>query len=171
MLIHTHKYERGKLRPLELDFFSKVVPLGMLISEWTVGKAEFLRVKSPRGMFASLIIAEIFVNSFAGQHPISKDEFNKKFSNNLSLIEVDKYWKGKSHNYGPKSFKAYREWSDFALDYSDIVCVDTRYRALLQTDSLEQQIQELSLTNAIDPLYNEKLKKVINSLGLEDFDF
>lgn len=170
MIIPTTTYNRYRLSAEEKEFFLRIIPLAKLISDWTYHKADFAGVPSPYGMAPSLVCAEIFLKSDFGKHPLSQANYNNKYSNNLTLMEVSKNWKGKAQDYEDKQYKAFKDWYDFATEYSDYICFSGNFNGLLNCYLLLDQVKFLSLTNSNPIDYNSKLISTIKSYGLEEID-
>jgi len=171
LIISVSKYNRSNLTSDQKDFFKNLVPLAGLIQEWSKTKAEFLNIRTPGGIKASLVMAEIIVESDCGNHPLSQPKYGNRYSNNLSLIRSDKYWTGKTQTYEDGNiYRAYPDWRAFAVDYTDYLCFNSQYRDLLNSYSLLDQINVLSIEKINSSAYNSILISTINSLGLEEFD-
>ena len=170
MLISLKTYNRGKLKPEQQEFLLKIVPLARLIAEWTQAKAEFLGIPNARGFKTSFILGDILYFSQFGEHPVSLEQFNNRYANNLGLIQADRYWRGKTHLFRGILYRAYQDWRSFAVDYSDYYCFSRRFDKILSSSNLLEQIELMSLTK-INPLdYNTEVIITITSLGLEEFD-
>lgn len=171
MIISVSKYNRSNLTEEQQEFFRNLVPLAVLIQEWSIGKAGFLNIKSPEGIKPSVVMAEIIVLTDCGNHPISQAKYINRYSNNLSLIKADKSWTGKTHKYiDNEVYRSYPDWRAYAVDYTDYICFNAEYRKLLENPNILDQINVLSLVKNNSSSYNSKLISTINSLGLEEFD-
>lgn len=149
------------------DFFMKVIPLGVLIQDWTHGKSQFRgKVYSPAGILAPIVIADILHKSNIGSHPISHPEYKGKYANNLVLLESGKLWGGKSHNHDGKTYRAYKTWRDFAVDFSDYIAFSGLYDAALRCNALHDQ---LSAYCESDRCYNkDSLLELIDTYHLAE---
>lgn len=152
------------------DFLYKVIPLARLIQEWTRSKAHFMRLASPCGLKASLTIAEIIIASEWGNHPVAQPVYERKYSNNLMLLEAGEHWKGKTHKHKNTKYRAYKNWSEFAVDYSDHKVFTREHDATLLATKVIDQINLTSLTKGTTIEYNKEIITIINSLGLLEFD-
>ncbi len=161
---------RSLLSIEQRDFFYKVVPYGRLIQDWTISKAEFMDIPTYAGVKASLIIADILLESGFGTHPLSREQYNNKYSNNLALIKADKYWKGKFHTYGRIKYRAYKDWYDFAANYSDYFVFSGKFLKVFQEVDTGNQLYYISLTKRNEKVYNEEITKLIYNLNLEEFN-
>lgn len=152
------------------DFLYKVIPLARLIQEWTRSKAHFIRLGSQGGLKASVTIAEIISVSNWGTHPIAQPNYERKYSNNLILLEAGEQWKGKTHSHSGRKYRAYKNWSEFAVDYSDHKVFTREFDSILLASQPIDQIKLISLTKASTIDYNKEIITIINSLGLLEFD-
>ena len=150
------------------DFITKLIPLGVLLQEWTCSKTMFRgKVFSPVGVHAGLLIADICVMSEYGSSPVSKPEYMKKDANNLVLLEAHKGWAGKPVTFNGKSYRTYKTWRDFAVDYSDHIVWSDRFNDVLRTSSLLTQINAFaSLRDST--CYTDRVKTIIETLKLSE---
>lgn len=149
------------------EAFRILAPLSSVISEWIWAKACFLN-KPYTNIFTSVVLADLIYSSNFLSHPISKQKFNTRDSNNLTLIEKDKYWEGRANVFEGKSYKSYRDNLHFASDYSDIF--SNRYDEALAAECVSQQVDLLSLKKPNPIVYNREMKNFIINYGLGDFD-
>ncbi len=163
-------YGREELTEQEFQFLYKIVPLARLVQSWTKLKADFAGVRSPAGVYASLLAAEMLLQSDYGRHPLAQDSYNRKYSNNLALIPAHKYWKGKGHEFEGVKYRAYKDWRDFAVDYSDFLSFSNEYVQVLKAPLLLEQVDKFSLTKPNPIEYNREVISIITLLGLEEFD-
>lgn len=148
------------------DFLNKVIPLARQISDWTRDKAIFIRKKIVSPILPSVVVADIVIQSGWGSHPLSQPHFNKKYANNLTLMEADDFWQGRVHvlkteNGADKEYRAYQDWIHFATDYSDMIIFTKLYDNLLNTTDYKLQIRELSKFRS-DPNYCMKSEALID---------
>jgi len=136
--------DKNKLSKPERDFLNKITPLAITISQWTRDKAYFLKVPIKHSIYPSIIIADIIIESNWGTHPLAQPQYNKRYSNNLTLSEVDEIWEGKIQRYAKKEYKAFQDWAHFATDYSDRLIFSHKYKSLFNTSDYKKQIESLS---------------------------
>ena len=171
MFINIIKYNRNTLSDLEKLFLLKIVPIARLIQKWTKNKAEFVNKLSSHGIFSSIIIANIILKSEWGRHPISQEKFDGKYSNNLLLIKSNKFWTGRTHIYQNNQYKAYKDWEEFCVDYSDWVVFSGLYDKVLDSSILEDQISFYVSAELLDLVYNTKIKNIIDYYNLREFHY
>lgn len=184
MLINTETYNRHLLTYEAKTFLKKLVPLSYVVSQWTFDKGLFLNIDTPRGILPSIILADILLMSKNGTHPVSQEDCNSKYSNNLALIQSDRYWTGKSNIYEGKSYCAFKTWRDFAETYSDHLTFSRLYDNALSSPNVIDQAAHLQIAkleierekdknlDILNPTcYSSKeIITIIASLGLEEFD-
>lgn len=135
---------RRTLSEEQKQFLLKVVPLAKTISSWVFAKEDFIKSVPYKNLLSpSLVLADILINSNWGSHPLAQPFNNKRYSNNLSLLEKNSLWEGKIQKYEGKEYKAYVDWIHFATDYSDLI-VFTDQREILKYKTLEDQIKFLT---------------------------
>lgn len=150
-----------------MDYLEKLIPLSRLISDWTRMKAEFIYLDSPGGIDSTIILAEILIRSEWGDHPVSREFVQgekTKYSNNLSLLECGEHWRGKSNLYEGISYRAYKDWKVFAVDYSDHLTFSRGYDEVLQETDFLDQIRLFSLTKEDPEYYNRLMLETITKV-------
>lgn len=167
VILDLNKGNRSLLSDHKKEFLAKLVPLSLTIQEWTIGKAILLNKKTLMGVLPSVILADLIIKSDWYTHPISQEKFNKKDSNNLSLLESTQ---GKCNTYEGKQYKPYKDWQAFAADYSDLLALNQKYAAVLSAQTQNEQILALSLTNKDPECYNTNMELLIYCYHLGEFD-
>lgn len=133
-------------------------------------KSDFIGIKSENGIYASLIMAEIIIQSNWGRHPISKHQFKapkedgsigSKYSNNLALLQPCSGQKVKVNTYGGIEYVAFKDWKTFATGYSDHLTFSGKYDDILKESNLLNQINLFSLTKEPTGAYNSSIIKTI----------
>lgn len=162
LLINLESYNRNSLSLDQQDFLTKIVPLSQLISNWIVGKCQFANKPTRHGIFPSIIMSEIILKSEWGSHPISKSEYNNKYSNNLTLLEADKFWNGKKQKFENKSYKAYKDWGSWSVDFSDYIVFSGEFDRTLKCTDVSSQIPQWGLTNSNSACYNREYSGLID---------
>ncbi len=141
------------------DFLNKVIPLSRQISDWVRDKSIFVRKRIVSPILPSVVVADLVLQSGWGTHPLSQPYYNKRYANNLAVLEADDFWQGRVHiikvNEADKEYRAYQDWIHFATDYSDMIVFTKLYDRLLDTTDYKLQIRELSRYRA-DPNYAVK---------------
>lgn len=170
MLISTESYNRYLLSPTEKEFFKRLVPLSYIINEWTWTKAHFLGLPSKYGVLPSIILADLLLMSENGNHPISKEDYNNKYSNNLALLESGSNWQSKSNVYENKSYRAYKNWRYAAEDYSDYLTFTRQFDYLLIANNFIDQAAQIALGKNATSCYSKRIITLINQLGLSELD-
>jgi flagellum-specific peptidoglycan hydrolase FlgJ len=140
------------------------------MQEWTYLKSEFVGVESPRGIMASIIMAEIIFNSRWGEHPIAQPEVGNKYSNNLVLLEVDSNLPGRFNLHQGKEYRAYKDWEAFCVDYTDYLVFSGLFNIPLLCRREQDQIKALSYTKPNYKLWGQVISNIIKQLNLSDFN-
>lgn len=174
MFINLDVSNRKVLTNPQAEFLVKAVPLARWLQNQTLVKADFKGIYSPKGFNASLILADLIHQSNWGEHPLAQKKYRNdgetKYANNLSLLEITPYWKGISLNYGGILYRGYRNWLDFAINYSDLLIFSGQYTDVLRTPDLKLQTKLLSLTKPNSQAYNDDIVKLIHHFNLREFD-
>lgn len=152
------------------DFFDKVIPLGVVIQNWTWSKCLFRnKVSTSNGIFASILIADMLLSSEWGEHRLAQVDFRGNNSNNLVLLEGEN-WEGKVNLYRGVKYRSYKNWKEFGIDWSDfIVWSDIYNEALICTD-VESQAKQYSRSKPDPVVYNDKLIALIEQCRLWEID-
>jgi len=170
-VIDLVKYNRNSLTKHQKEFLEKLIPWARFIQEQTRIKANvFKKIKSPHGIFAGLVIADIIYYSNWGEHPLAQEKYRNKLSNNLALLEANDYWSGKSIKYENQDYKLFNDWENFSIHYSDLIVFSGWYSELLKCSRFDEQIFILSLIKPNPVYYNETVKKLIESFNLGEFN-
>lgn len=164
----------GNRESLNIDqrnFLAKLIPTIQLIQIWSMDKADFENIKTEVGVLPSIVLIDILLASNWGNHPISREEYNKKYSNNLTLMESNAYWFGKKHKYDDKEYKAYKDWGAFCVDYTDYIAFSGLFDKLLRTKDQEGQLVQLALTKEDPKVYQARGETLIDFYSLGEFDY
>lgn len=157
---------RASLTSEQRDFLIKVVPLSQLIQQWVHGKCVFTRKSTQVGIHAPLVAADLIIQSDWGTHAIAQPELRGKYSNNLGLLQVNDYWHGKSNTHRGIIYRAYKNWRDFACDYSDDLIFNEANESLFSATGIAAQAEQLSNLRTDPKSYNGKLMALIDFYGL-----
>ena len=103
--------------------------LSSIISEWVEAKCTFLG--KPGKLPANIILVDILIDSDFLTWPLSANFYGNRYANNLTKIEFNEDWSGKSIEYDGKRYKTYRDHLHFGSDYSDILTFTDIYDQLL----------------------------------------
>lgn len=171
MIINFESINRKSLTKAQQDFLSKLIPLALLIQRWSQAKADFMHVYSQVGILPSVAIAEIILESNWGEHPVSQAKFQGKYSNNLTLLQPDINWHGKVRTFKRKRYKAFSDWHEYAVNYTDYLVFSGYFTNLLSTDQQDIQIECLSATKPKSNWYNKRIKTLIDFYHLTEFDY
>lgn len=175
MFINLSKTERAKLNKEQQEFLLKIVPIGKYIQEQTFGKAQ-IKGYYAAGMLTSVASAEIIYQSKWGQHPISQHRFKEekgktsKYANNLALLESNQFWKGSTVLHESKEYRGYKNWMEFAVNYTDYLVFSGDFKSFLQCPTVQGQVAILSLTKNNPKEYNGEILNLIKLLELTEFD-
>lgn len=160
---------RFSLSREQKTLLAKLVPLAYTISDWVKEKAAFTRLPVVSTLYPSIILADILIESQWVEHPLAQGYYNKRYSNNLSLIEVDDIWQGKIQKFDEKEYKAYQNWLHFATDYSDLIIFSPKYKGIITLEDRYDQLKMLSNTKT-NPLFYHKAETIIDFYSLSDYD-
>jgi len=170
MRYDLENFNRNSLTLEQQIFLCKIIPLAQLIQDWIINKAQFAKKPSKFGLFPSLVISEIIIQSQWGEHVLSKEEYNNRYSNNLCLLESDKFWIGKKHKYQDKVFRAYKDWGNFATDFTDYVVFSGLFDDILKSNNLEDQLIWWGRTKQDSSSYSGNMELLISFFNLKEFD-
>lgn len=147
----------GFLPPQQREFLVKSINFSWWITQQAQFKLNFFYQQEPH-LSSTLILAEILAKSEFGEHPLSQPlcpPKSSKFSNNLTLLETDTTWAGKTIKYLDKEYKAFESWEEFGTCLSDLI-------AFRKGGFLNRYL----MSNLPTTEYNELIK----NYRLEDFE-
>lgn len=162
---------RETLDTNQKNFLIKVIPITQLIQIWSIDKADFNYINSPSGILPSVTLSEMIIQSHWGSHPLSKEEFNKRYSNNLTLLEYTEFWHGKKHKFEGNTYRAYRDWGAFCVDFTDHIVFSDLFTELLETNQCDKQIEVLAQTKLDPKIYQAKAEATVDFYNLQEFDY
>lgn len=151
------------------DFLTKAINVSRVISEWTREKAIFMRMPA-FDLHPVVVLTDILIESQWGTHPLAASQYNKKNSNNLTLLRPDSIWQGKNQKYENKEYKSYTDWLHFATDYSDLLIFSAKYSKVLKTNDIDDQFRRLAATKRNPAIYICKVSELRNYYGLDTFN-
>lgn len=166
MFIDPRRFQRAELSEEQSTFLVRLVSFARLIQNTTYDKCKMVRIDSPLGVCASLVMAHIIVRSNWGEHPVAVKE------SNLSLLEKSEYWRGKSFVYEHKEYRTYNSWLDYSIDLTDELTFFERqkYLPLLTATNLDAQIEVMSNLQDFPASYRSRIEELIERYGLWEFD-
>ena len=171
MFVDLEKFNRSELTTEQKNFLERVIPWGKYIQEQTRRKALALRSLPCRhGMFASIAISDILVQSNWGAHPLALQKYKNKLSNNLAMIEVGNSSTKQKVKYEGKEFKLFDDWEHFAVGYSDHIVFSGKYDDMLCSTNLYQQQLIYGVRKNNLEAYNERIFILTSLYRLEEFD-
>ena len=148
-----------------------MIPIAKAISEYATNKCHFLRKRVIANISPSLLLAELIFRGDWGNHPLSKEQLNKKLpANNPLLLEMDTEWEGKVLQYEGKYYKSFKELMDMAVAFSDDLSFFGRYDELYLIKDLNSQIKMFCLNSPDFSLHVAKLSAIIEFYDLQDFE-
>jgi flagellum-specific peptidoglycan hydrolase FlgJ len=151
----------------EQEFIDKIASHAQTISDWTLKKALFFKKPIKNTIKPSLVLADIIIESNWGTHPIAQEFYNKKYSNNLSLIVADENWVGRVQKYAKVEYKSYKDWMTYTMDYSDSLIFSAKMNPIIHTDD---QIKVLAATKSDPTIFAAKAEALIDFYSLIDYD-
>lgn len=169
-MINISRPSRNALSRANKEFLAKAIPWSGTISKWVGEKALLLKLPVQYQMYPCVALADILIESNWGTHPLSLESYERKYSNNLTLLKVDSQWDGKSHQWEGNSYKAFKDWVHFCANYSDVVIYSNILAEILQAPSIEDQIDVLSKTKAEPLAFAVKAKTIIDLYHLSDYN-
>lgn len=171
MFVDLLRANRSSLTDTEKEFLTRAVDLSVFIQYQTITKARWFRnIQRPVGLKSSVIVADIIHESEWGSHPLSRPRYENKSANNLALLTTWKHYHGPSIKYRGKQYRAYKDTNNFAIDYSDWVGISGLFDNVLTTSLVEQQIEEFAKVTGRRGSYCARMKDIIETLKLEEFD-
>lgn len=121
------------------------------------------------GVFTSVIAAHFLFKTELGEHPLAQPNYNSVPANNLAVLETHKYWKKSAIVYGGVRYRGYKNWREFAIDFSDMIGWQDGYEDVLRKVTIEDQIQALSQREK-NVAYFAMMIQLISDYGLAEFD-
>lgn len=164
MFISFNKFKRNELTVSQKEFLHVLVPFARLVQEYTITKCNLAGINSKQGINAAIIAAEAIIKSDWNTHKIAK-----KY-NNLLLIEADDFWYGKDKELEGKFYRTYDSWLELAIDCSDYFVFSDRYKEVLLSKNLDDQIDNFSKLDLNPTAYCSKIEELLRNLGLWEFN-
>jgi hypothetical protein len=149
----------------EFNFLERLLPWSKFLNQQTKLKAQWIRRIPFDGIFPSIAVADILIQTDFGKHPVSKEAFRGRQSNNLALLEVDRIWEGDRTKYLGTTYKMFENWQSFYIHWSDLLVFRS---PLIFTKSYDEQIEVISKDRLIG--YNETMLTLIQKYDLTEFD-
>jgi len=155
---------RSALSQAQKEFLEKITPVGRHIQKQLYSGTRVIKpIYSPRGIHASIIIAEILVSSDWGTHPAIS-------VNNLALLIAGPYWKGKTVEFDRVKYKSFSDWHEYTINYTDTVIFTVLYEDVLRCLYHSNQIHLLEFIRTEIPDYYEQIYDTIEKYELKEFD-
>lgn len=110
----------------EREFFAQALTFSHYLYNQIVAKSNFFG--KPLRTSSTAILAEILYKSEFGTHPLCKEKYPEKdgkWSNNLTCLELDGSWNGKSLKYEGKFYKTFKDWEAWGVHYTDMLVFHT----------------------------------------------
>lgn len=126
----------------ERQFFVQAVAFSHYLYNQIVAKSSFFN--KPIRVNSTQILAEILFKSEFGVHPLCKEKYPEKegkWSNNLTCLELDGSWNGKSLKYQDKFYKSFKDQESFGVHWTDMIVFHSKspticYTSLIDTYNL-----------------------------------
>ena len=170
LFVDPEKYMRSRLDSKQREYLLRIVPLAGFVQQQTMNKAMATNKYTEVGVYASLITAHIIYKSEWGTHPVSLTLWKSIPANNLALIEAHKYWKKLKIIHDEIEYRGYKNWREFAVDFSDDLAWHPERYKLLLCSELTDQIKDFAEYES-DSSYFDKIVSIIKDYGLREFDF
>lgn len=170
LFVDPSRHQRSKLTAAQREFFLRIVPLAGFLQQQTYNKALVTDKLTDSGIYASLLAAHMLYKTEFGAHPLAQLKCGNCAANNLALLETHKYWKKMSIKYEGKVFRAYTNWREFAIDFSDFLAWQAGFEDVLEEKLLINQIQAFA-TREKNVAYVDKIVRIIKDYGLREFDW
>jgi len=127
-------------------FFVRIIPLAQRIQQQIIAKCEdhgtYDGSNRYIGIYASIIAADILVNSNFGEHPLSKEKFSSRANGNNLNLSLSNHWWEHDHDsilLDGQKYKCYADLHEFGNNQSDeYVYSEEFYDILLTADHAEQ---------------------------------
>lgn len=161
------KTETRKLTEAQIDFINGVVPWSKFVESQTKVKARQLRQLNSSGLSPILFICEVMVKSNLGSHPLVRDKYRNKPANNLTLLLAPDNWDGKVVSFNNRNYKAFDNWEEFCIHYSDRIVFSKQHDSLLVESNYLKQAEIYGLTKGSDICYDE-IVKMMTLLGIKN---
>ncbi len=169
--VDPDRLKRKGLLDNQIEFMEKLVPWSQFVQNQTFNKAVMEGKETQHGFFAALIAAHAIDKSDWGRHPISACKYDETLCNNLCLVESHKYWTRMVVNYEGVVYKAYKNWRECAIDFSDILAWFSGYEDVLQQGNIEDQINLMSLREPAPEAYRATIMHLVTVYELADFNW
>lgn len=177
MFVDFDKYQRGNLSEPEQAFLESLVPLSQYIQEQVIAKCEFAEqiIKTPFGIFASVLSAHCLYKSDFGRHPASRSKAALDGSqwvrgNNLAVLLAGDTWSKDTLEVDGLNYRTYPDWSAFAMDWSDNLTWCEDYSDVLLCDKIVGQVSLMAGREEDSLAYESSLLSLIKLYGLWEFD-
>lgn len=162
------KTEQKKLTQKQLEYLEILIPWAWDIETQSELKMTQLRgFKRAAGFSAILFACTVILKTNWGEHPLSKEKIKGKESNNLLLLPTTPWWEGRVTKYDGLDYKAFENWEEFCIHFSDLVVFSKKYDQLLVNSNYLSQIKlYCDLTDDNLVCYSDYIK-LLKLLGIK----
>jgi hypothetical protein len=151
----------------QLAYLDSIIPWSWFIENQTQIKAiEFKGLVGAYGLSSVLFTCEALISTDWGSHPLAQEKYKGKEANNLTLMEATKYWDGRKIKFNGQEYKAFDNWEDFCIHYSDWIVFSGLYQDLLVTTSINEQMKMYALIKGREECYTEFIE-LLTLLGIK----
>lgn len=146
-----------------IKYETKLSPLSIIISDWVEAKCKFLG--KPGKLPSSIILVDMIIESDNLTWPLSQVKYGDRYANNITKIEFNEDWSGKSIEYEGKRYKTYRDHLHFGSDYSDILTFTDIYDHLLSAP-MHTQLELFSQFKPDPTTFYKKASLLLQDLNM-----
>lgn len=163
----------------QLEFLKKIIPISRTIQSQVIVKLQDkeIPIHTETGIYASVVAALCIHRSNWGTHKVAQEKFYRKDKNaingnNLALVNADASWTRARQTilYAGRTYKSYRDTTDFAVDLSDIIAWKYDYSKVLAARTHEEQIEIMSRRSLRRYYFQSELLKIIRDFNLKIYD-
>lgn len=170
---NTDDPELRSLSEEKRTFFCRALPIAQRIQGQTQLKALDASIRSPFGVFTSLIAADMIVASDWGAHPLAQPKYAGRISgNNLNLSLSNSWWEKDRPSIliNGLKYKCYLSIEEFANNQSDEFAYSGQFDNLLESKDLNYQIGFLSSFRSHIPNWKFQVQALIPQFKLNEYD-
>ena len=148
------------------EFTTRLTPWSWFIQGQTAIKAkEFRGMVDAVGLQSVSFILYVVYQSNWGEHPVSRETFQSKDANNLTLLPSNEWWNGRVGKYEGQEYKLFDSWEEFCVHFSDYIVFSNEFAPLLDNPDIYTQLKVL--TREDSRAYNEIIR-LLPLLGITD---
>ena len=180
--VQLNRFKHLNLKIDQEQFLQSVIPFAQYIQSEIILKAEDMDdpVITNHGVFSSILAGQMVVLSDWGTAPEAQDRLREMadgketwvHGNNLARLEADEWWLKYCDviKLGDKIYKSYKDWSCFAIDWSDLYSWRTEMEEILKCSKVKTQLKLLSSRQPQPDDHYDKVLEVIINFKLWEFD-